>query len=47
MLGHYFPSTPLSVDELRSWGLPDIDRYVDVDINIIKEKFGNDSKEVI
>ncbi|KAK8866977.1 4-alpha-glucanotransferase dpe2 [Tritrichomonas musculus] len=48
MLGHYFPANPLSVDELRSWGLPDIDRYVKpyVRFHILQEKFGGEAQQV-
>ena len=48
MLGHYFPCNPLTVEELRNWGLSDIERYVKPYIrwHILQNKFGNEAKEV-
>lgn len=48
MLGHYFPSAPLSPDELRSWGLTDLERYVKpyVRYHILQNKFGDEAQQV-
>ena len=49
MLGHYNPCVPLTIDELRSWGLrQDIDRYVKpyVRWHILQQKFGQDAQMI-
>ena len=49
MLGHYNPCVPLTVDELRSWGLrQDISRYVKpyVRWHILEQKFKGDAQKI-
>ncbi|OHT01075.1 4-alpha-glucanotransferase family protein [Tritrichomonas foetus] len=48
MLGHYFPCTPLTVEELQNWGLSNLERYLKpyVRWHILQEKFGNEAKFV-